>query len=529
MLENSRKDIEKGVLQKNKLMTIGNIIAFFTVLLLTIFPLYYHNYYFDILVVKYKLFYMTVILMAIILLLIFIINRNGDMRKQIKAIYYSKFNLADKGMISFCIIAIISTLQSSYKFESLWGNEGRYSGLFLLLIYGLAFFIISKGIHYSKWLIELFLFSSMLVCVFGITDYFMLDILGFKKNIDANQYNMFASTIGNINTYTAYVGMVMGVSTVLFVSAKTLPKIIWYFACMIISFFAIIMGLSDNAYLAIGALFAFLPLWLFKNRIGVKRYIFVLTTFIYVIYTIDFVNKIIPSHVLQMGGILEKLSGYSRLEYIVIVATIICCIVYLFDFISKGKCEYGIKLQIAWAILLVVLFMGGLYVLYDANIVGSEERYGALGNYLVFNDEWGTHRGYIWRMGLECYEKQPLIHKLFGYGPDTFGIMAMSSGRYSEMTTKYNEYFDSAHNEYLQYFITMGPFGLISYILFLVGSGIRMIKSAIKDSYVMAVFFAMICYAVQAVVNISLPITTPVFIVLIAVGLAGCRNVVSEG
>jgi hypothetical protein len=45
----------------------------------------------------------------------------------------------------------------------------------------------------------------------------------------------------------------------------------------------------------------------------------------------------------------------------------------------------------------------------------------------------------------------------------------------------------------------------------------------------MAVFFAMICYAVQAVVNISLPITTPVFIVLIAVGLAGCRNVVSEG
>lgn len=147
---------------------------------------------------------------------------------------------------------------------------------------------------------------------------------------------------------------------------------------------------------------------------------------------------------------------------------------------------------------------------------------------MVFNDEWGTHRGYIWKIGLECYGKQPLIHKIFGYGPDTFGVMILSSGRYAESLAKYNEYFDSAHNEYLQYFITMGPFGLASYVLILVGAGIQMVKNAIKDSYVMAILFAMICYAVQAVVNISIPITTPVFIVLIAVGVAGSRNVVSE-
>lgn len=527
----SENNIEYGTALNNEIKTIGKIIAFFTILLLTVFPLYYHNYYFDILVVKYKFFYVTVILMAVILLLliVFMIIRNGNIKKIMKTTYFSSFNLADIGMISFCIIAIISTLQSSYKYESLWGNEGRYSGLFLLLIYGLAYFMISKGIHYSKCLVELFLFASMLVCLFGITDYFMLDIFGFKKNIASNQYNMFASTIGNINTYTAYVAMVMGVSTSLFVSAKSLSKTIRYFACMMISFFAIIMGLSDNAYLAIGALFAFLPIWLFKNSMGVKRYILTLTTFLYVIYAVDFVNKAMPNHVLQMSGILENLSGYSKLEYIVAAATVACCIVYLYDFIRKGNGEYGKKLQVTWAILLAVLFLCGLYVLYDANIAGHGERYGALGDYLVFNDEWGTHRGYIWKVGLECYGKQPLIHKIFGYGPDTFGVMILSSGKYAESLAKYNEYFDSAHNEYLQYFITVGPFGLISYILFLVGSGIQMVKNALKDSYVMAVFFAMVCYAVQATVNISVPITTPVFIVLIAVGLAGSRNGVSEG
>lgn len=526
----SENNIDNGVALNSEIKLIGNAIAIFTVLLLTIFPLYYHDYYFDILVVKYKFFYITVISMAVILLLLItcMIIRDGNIRKLIKITYFSRFNLADKGMISFCIIATISTLQSDYKYESLWGNEGRCSGLFLLLIYGLVYFMISKGVRYSKWLVELFLFASMLVCLFGITDYFMLDIFGFKKNIASNQYNMFASTIGNINTYTAYVAMVMGISTVLFVSAKSLSKTIWYFACMIISFFAIIMGLSDNAYLAIGALFAFLPIWLFKNRIGVKRYILTLTTFLYVIYVVDFVNKVMPNHVLQMSGILEKLSGYSKLEYIVVAATIICCIIYLYDFTRKSNGEYGIKLQVSWAIFLAALFLCGLYVLYDANIAGHGERYGALGDYLVFNDEWGTHRGYIWKIGLECYGKQPLIHKIFGYGPDTFGVMILSSGRYAESLAKYNEYFDSAHNEYLQYFITMGPFGLASYVLILVGAGIQMVKNAIKDSYVMAILFAMICYAVQAVVNISIPITTPVFIVLIAVGVAGSRNVVSE-
>lgn len=527
----SENNVENGITLNNEIKPIGNLIAFFTIILLTVYPLYYHDFYFDILVVKYKFFYIAVILMAIILLLLimFMIIRKVNIKRLIKIIFFSNFNLADKGMISFCFIAIISTLQSSYKYESLWGNEGRFSGLFLLLTYGLAYFMISKGVRYSQWLVELFLFASMLVCLFGITDYFMLDIFGFKKNIASNQYNMFASTIGNINTYTAYVSMVMGVSTSLFVSAKSLSKIIWYFVCMMISFFAIIMGLSDNAYLAIGALFAFLPIWLFKNRIGIKRYILTLTTLLYAIYVVDFVNKVMPKQVLQMSGILEKLSGYSKLEYVVAMATIICCIIYLYDYFQKSNGEYGIKLQVTWAILLAVLLICGLYILYDANIAGHGERYGTLGNYLIFNDEWGTHRGYIWKIGLECYGKQPFIHKIFGYGPDTFGVMILSSGRHAESLARYNEYFDSAHNEYLQYFITMGPFGLISYILILVGAGIQMVKNTKKDPYIMAILFAMICYAVQATVNISVPITTPVFIVLIAVGVAGSRNVVSEG
>ena len=56
-----------------------------------------------------------------------------------------------------------------------------------------------------------------------------------------------------------------------------------------------------------------------------------------------------------------------------------------------------------------------------------------------------------------------LIQKIFGYGPDTFGIVTKANN-YPEMFDRYYETFDSAHNEYLQYLVTIGPFGLLAYL-----------------------------------------------------------------
>lgn len=88
------------------------------------------------------------------------------------------------------------------------------------------------------------------------------------------------------------------------------------------------------------------------------------------------------------------------------------------------------------------------------------------------------------------------------------------------MSQKYNETYDSVHNEYLQYFITMGPLSLLSYVVFLGSSIIRMIKKSKENVYTISVIFAVLCYSVQACVNISVPIVTPIVFVLLASGLA---------
>lgn len=175
-----------------------------------------------------------------------------------------------------------------------------------------------------------------------------------------------------------------------------------------------------------------------------------------------------------------------------------------------------------WAVILFLGFAVLVVILYDANIAGNTSRYGSLGNYLVFNDDWGTHWGYNWRLAIENYKKFSWVHKLWGYGPDTYGIVTYSNN-FTEMINMYQETYECIHHEYLQYFITVGPFGLIFYLMFLISSGIRLIKAGGKNPYMAAIFFAVLCYCAQAFVNIASPIVTPVMFILLAAGLAGSR------
>ncbi|SET90376.1 O-Antigen ligase [Lacrimispora sphenoides] len=509
---------------ENKPRVLQVITAIYVAIILGIFPIVFHDYYFDILIFKYRFYFVTSLVFFVVMFIMNIVSKKYN-RENLRFFLEKRKSLtpSEISLLMFMVIAIVSTIQSDYRFESFWGNEGRYIGCFLLLICGISILIVSRTFKFNKWILDLFLFTGILICLFGITDYFKLDILKFKVNMNPGQRNIFVSTIGNINSYTSYIAMIMAVSSVLFSKERIFWKVILYYISMIISFFAIIMGISDNSYLALGALFAFLPLYIFSTRTGVKRYILMIASFSVVIFVMDFINKTIPDYVLEMDGILQKLSGYGKLEYIVVSVVALSILVYIVGHFRRGKEDnLGHKWQIAWLVFLFMATAFLAYVLYEVNIL-KLNRYGELNSYLLFNDDWGTHRGYIWRIGLENYSRFPMIHKIFGYGPDTYGLLTHFNN-YNDMVHKYQEVFDSVHNEYLQYFITMGPFSLISYIAFLISSGVSMFRRSKGDAHIMAIFFAVICYAVQATVNISVPIVTPIMFTLLAIGLAGVRE-----
>jgi hypothetical protein len=511
---------------------INGVISFFIILLMLVFPLVYNNSYIDILVVKYQFYWGSIVLMLALCFVfsfnMLIIDNLQNKGKHVK-MFFSKlhpknwsktFSITDISVLIFWIILVISTFQSDYFYESFWGNEGRYSGLFLLTLYVASYFMISRFWKAKEWVLDIFLISGMVVCFIGITDYFRMDILNFHEKIAIEEWDIFTSTIGNINIYTAYIALVLGVAAAWFGVTRNKVRVIWCYLCMVVSFFAIIMGCSDNAYLALAALFGFLPLILFKSKTGIQRYLLMVATFGTAVQCISFINQAYADTVIGLDSLFEVLANFNGLMYVVIGLWVAYVAVYIWNRSNQNKDDQvGQVLVYGWAGVLLLSVLAVCFLLFDANVAGNAKRYGALGKYLVFDDIWGTNRGYIWRKSLELYSNFKPIHKLFGHGPDTFGILTVSKIR-AEMPQRY----ENTHNEYLQYFMTTGAAGLIAYVVFLGSAIIRIWRRVEAKPYIIGCCFALICYNTQAFVNISLPITSPMMWLLLSIGMASCNK-----
>lgn len=518
--------IEKGTRVIKKTVTV---MALFILLGL---PVAVWDKYFDILTIKYKFYYSSALVMLVLVIGVciywgirdfmlfdghYIKSLRSQGRKNIK------LSLTDTSVIVFTIVSVISTLQSEFLYESFWGNEGRYNGLFLTLLFCTTYFLISRYVNFKRWMLDAFFAVSLFICVWGILNFFRLDPFYFKRDLVSDDWIRFTSTIGNINTYTAFVALFMGASSILFISAETWKHKIWYYFCMVISFYAIITGISDNAYLAIGALLTFVPLYAFRTWAGVRRYLIVIATLLTIMFNISWICKTWPANVMEFSSILKIAADAAALKYLTYYTWIFCIIWTIISYKKKSNSRPLIWTRIVWLCLCIIALTSIVYVLYDANWGPNPEKYSAYAKYLIFNDDWGTHRMYNWKLGMGLYNEFPPIHKIFGYGPDTYGILTVFN-RYEEMTARYNEIFENMHNEYLQYMVTIGPIGMIAYISVIISSVSLAVKKAVDKPWVIACAMAVLCYAVQATVNIAQPITTPVLWTILALMMAGCRE-----
>ena len=488
--------------------------------LLTVFPLVTRDMYFDILQFRYQVFCGISLTAIAATLICSMIERRKAGRVSAEKI--KGISVCEKCILAFWFLCGVSTMLSDYQYESFWGNEGRLCGFFFLTIAVLLYITIERKLRFKNWMVDLFLISAVAACCWGITDFFKMDLFGFKENISHDDYKIFVSSIGNVNTYTSYVALAAGISSVLFISAEKAAATIWYGACMSVSFFAIIVGQSDNAYLALGALFAFLPYYAFRSMKRLARYVVMLALFFSVIQLISWICTAFKDSIQEFTGIFNVISEISLFKALLIALWVAAAAAIFWSKKFTGEEHAAVRRNI-WSVFLLLAAAGLIALLYDANTTQNPEKYASLGSYLIFTDDWGTHRMYNWRLGLRHYKDFSLLHKIFGYGPETYGIVLVTNS-YNEMIQAFGEKYDNAHNEYLQYFITIGPVGLLAYLSVWIVSIREMIKKAADDPYVIAMVFALICYGAQATVNIAVPMVYPFVWIFLAMGVAASRN-----
>lgn len=167
---------------------------------------------------------------------------------------------------------------------------------------------------------------------------------------------------------------------------------------------ALITGMSDNAYLTLMALFGLLPLYLFNSLNGVKKYMVMVSILFTEFQFIDFISNKFPNHVLEINGFFNIIVGYDKLSHIIVCLWGGCIVLYILTAcMKKENVLYGVSNvgRWIWLGIIILIVLAGCYILYDANIAGNADKYGSLRGYLVIGDDWGTRRGYIWRIGME--------------------------------------------------------------------------------------------------------------------------------
>lgn len=538
---------------KRKLMNASNVIVGLWVMaMFTIFPLIYNDFYFDILQTKYY----TVLTLSIIMILALIVicgfaggfkNFFDNLNKKGFVVWFKEeFSIWDICIMVFWLMSALSTaFAGRFIMESITGDKGRYSGLLLISIYVILYFTVSRMFSFGKVYFTVFLAVSIPVCLFGYTDYFNMDILGFKEKISPEQWPIFTSTIGNINTYTAVLAFYIAIAGTLFITTpfksdngrgESIGKIVFYYVIMLMNFIALAMGTSDNGYLTLAAFFSLVPFVAFRTMEGVRRFLLTIFTYLLGIKIIQLINISYAGKVLGISGLYDFISDFKYLDLVIVALAIVVIIMYVLEYKKKEKRRDNEallrSLRYIWLAILVIVFAAIVFMgmKINSDVTAAKEKYGALADYFVFNDSWGTFRGYIWRAAVEEYMKFPLLHKIFGSGPDTFGLY-IGLLRNEEMTSVTGQFFDATHNEYIQFLFTLGPIATIAYILALILPSVEALRTRLfylRDNtmlpYLYACAIAVICYATQAVVNLNLPVVTPFLWIFLSIMVAILRD-----
>lgn len=491
------------------------IMAIYLILVLVGLPLSVHHAYYDIGEAKYYFYCGASVLLIPILFLT--LREHPSIQR-----FFRTLSLGEKALLIYWAVSALSTLFSPYRFEAFWGNEGRLSGLFLMTIYMIAYFFITRYYKPHPLFIYACMLAGIIVFALGITDFFNLNLLHFKDYITYQEGLDFISTMGNINFYAGYGAVIVGMATGIYATCtKSLHALAWFFL-MLFSFIGLIIGNSDSAYLTFGVLAAFLPLYLFQNRLGVRRYFMIISALLLAFLSVKVLSVRFSGMVWVLNGIPSIILKWDGFVYLCLTSWVLTTILYATDYLLRKQDDvWGRKLQILWGIFLCIAAAGVIAILVDANLMGHEDRYGAVRNYVVFNNDWGTHRGFVWHKAIENYKNFPLLQKILGLGPETYGIISYFKD-ISESSSLFGELFDNVHNEYLQFFVTIGPIATGAYILFLGCSIWNMVRNHCSP-YVMGAAFGVFCYCGQAAVSINQPGPTSIMWTLLAMGIAESR------
>ncbi len=500
-------------------------------LMFGVYPLYMNQGYEDIGKAKYRFFIYSSLaaagILACIGFMLFVQNICGRLkRRETHLIQWEHLSVTDLFVMMYVTEIVLSYRFSDYREEALWGTEGWYIGLITLVTLCVLYFLISRLWDKRELIWYIALAVSGIVFMIGILDRFSIHFIPLKVRQPS-----FISTLGNINWFCGYLSVLtpLGVCEFLFQGQDewgpySKKKKFIYGIYTMIAFMAGFCQGSSSIFLFWTALF-YMLLWVaVKKKAWFSDYFLLLSMWGFSAQLVRTMRIIMPD---RYNYDTDNLCAYLTDSGLTLVVGIAALVVYIFlcrkeqRFFDSNSQKIIHKIMTGLLISGVLLWLTVSVINTRAGIPGLEQM-----EIFLFNDAWGNGRGTAISVGFQMYREMPVLHKLFGAGPDCFSVYAYSLPEAAAQIrdTFGNNRLTNAHNELLTGLVNTGILGVSLYIGIFLSFIKRCMKRGDEDSFFYALAVCMICYFAHNLISFAQVLNLPFLFLILGMGeAAACR------
>jgi hypothetical protein len=422
------------------------------------------------------------------------------------------------------IAALITTILSPLKETSIWGLYSRNNGLLtyislFLLIYCISNFRVQR--KHMIFLVHSINIASIVLVTIGILQFFGIDIMNsiwFKQiytpseyrhlieNINVIQSKVWGGTpyfwsmsiLGQYNYFGAYCSIIFPLITAFTLNEDNSIRKILFALGSIMLFIGTILSFSQGPIIAMFAAVFLIPIFM-VNKGNYKSFLVMFICFTAIATTINrLTNWRAFSEIYNI--IIQALNS----KFIVLLVLMLAIYILLWIFRKKISKYRYLLISILIILTLIVGTIGFIYVI--NNVV--EQNMGML-----------SSRGYIWHYVDGLIED----NYIFGYGPDNLYYNFPQINIDGEVYLP-NVYIDKPHNMYLQVILDIGIFGLIGFMILLVGLLLKSNKAIdleddlYKNTYFKALMLVIMAYMIQGIVNDNHLVVQPIVYLIFGIG-----------
>ena len=555
----------------------NGITTLFLIYMGAAYPLIMHDKYFDITVTKYRAFYIALCIYAVLMVLAVLVDvlgrnvstgaahGNGFIGRLRRFIDLHKIMAMDIFMAGFVLANVLAFFMSGNKAAAYTGEEGRRCGLQFVLLAFFLYVCMARYCRIRRYVVVIFMLAGSFVGIVGICQFMGYDFLGLREGLMQSIRNVYISTFGNIDIFASFLCVLVPMAAGAYISSEGKESIVIRITAVIAVLTgtgAVIISNANLAYAGVGG--AMIVAWIWASYRGrIREFADVCLVMACGVLAISIMLGRTDNGYSELDGLSCFVSD-SRMVWIVsVVVLVVWAAIRLaskWTVKFRGKAALAVSVGVSLAGIVAVV----IYAAHNHTGIFS------------FEDSWGNYRGFVWRRLMEAYSDFSVPQRLFGYGNESVKAI-MTDRYYDDMMNTVGVIYDNAHNEYLQYLITTGIFGAVSYVGLLVTTGGVLVRTAVSgavmnenesmssqsagkrskekaasrdsrtvrgsktgtglecllgyaedEGSMIAVLLGITGYAVQAFVNLNQSLTTPYIFLLIAMAGGLCRRYICQ-